>query len=85
LDWQGKTSPAVAFFGESQSRAVVSVTPSNWDAVETLLKKHSLSHTQLGTVGGVSFRVRYNEVAAIDCALAELVRLWNDSLQEAVK
>jgi phosphoribosylformylglycinamidine synthase len=95
LDWQGKTSPAAAFFGESQSRAVVSVTPGNWDAVETLLKKHALSHTRLGTVGGSSFKIRYNAVhdnevndnavAAIDCDLAELVRLWNDSLQEVVK
>jgi phosphoribosylformylglycinamidine synthase len=85
LDWEGYASPAAALFGESQSRAVISVAPENWDAAETLLKKHSLPYTKLGTTGGEVFKAIYNGTPVIDCGLTELARLWNDSLQEVMK
>jgi phosphoribosylformylglycinamidine synthase len=86
LDWEsGNLSPAAALFGESQSRAVVSVAPGDWNAVETLLEQHSLPYTKLGTTGGAVFRVRYNGALVLDCGLAELARLWNDSLEEVMK
>jgi phosphoribosylformylglycinamidine synthase len=85
LDWEGGASPAAALFGESQSRAVVSIAPENWSAAEGLLKKHSLPYTKLGVTGGAAFKIRYNGVAVIGHGLTELARLWNDSFEEVIK
>jgi phosphoribosylformylglycinamidine synthase len=84
LDWAGNTSPAAACFGESQSRAVVSVSPNNWEATEALLRKHGLPYTLLGKTGGSAFSLRYNGSVLIDCPLADLARLWNGGIEEAM-
>jgi phosphoribosylformylglycinamidine synthase len=85
LKWAGSVSPAAAFFGESQSRAVVSLSPEKWDEAEKLLKKHSLAYTRLGKTGGRSFSLLYNDDAVIDCSLEELSNLWNSGIEEALK
>jgi phosphoribosylformylglycinamidine (FGAM) synthase-like enzyme len=85
LDWTEKISTAATLFGESQSRAVISLGASNKDAAESLLKKHSLPFTVLGKVGGGNFSVRYNGTSAIACPLAELVPPWSESIAEIMK
>ena len=80
LDWHGKSSPAAALFGETQSRVVVSLNPNKWETTEALLKKHSLPYTSLGIVNGDKFVIRYNETSLVDCALQELETLWNGGI-----
>jgi phosphoribosylformylglycinamidine synthase len=82
LAWEGRASPAAALFGESQSRAVISVSPDKWAAAEALLKKHNLPCTLLGKTGGEAFSLRYNEALLVDCSLADLARLWSDGIPE---
>ncbi|MDR3231677.1 MAG: phosphoribosylformylglycinamidine synthase subunit PurL [Synergistaceae bacterium] len=85
LEWKDDVSVAAALFGESQSRAVISISPDKWEATETLLKKHRLSHIRLGRTGGARFSLRCNGMPVIDCEVAELARLWNDAIPEAMK
>jgi phosphoribosylformylglycinamidine synthase len=84
LEWKGDISVAAALFGETQSRAAVSVRPDHWEATEALLKKHRLSYTCLGKTGGKRLTIRYNE-ASVDCGLDDISHLWNDSIAEAME
>jgi len=85
LDWSGGVSEAAALFAESQSRAVVSVTPDKLEAAEALLEKHGLRYTVLGKTGGNSFSMRYNGSLLVECPLDELSRLWNNAIEEIMK
>jgi phosphoribosylformylglycinamidine synthase len=85
LDWTGNVSPAAALFGESQSRAVISVSPDKWQAVEALLKRHNLPHTLLGKTGGNGFSLRYNGALLVDCLLTDLARPWSRAIPEIMK
>ena len=85
LDWMDDVSPAAALFGESQSRAVISVSPDKREATEALLKKHQLPYVCLGRTGGTNFSVRYNGEPVVECSLGELSHLWNDSIEEIMK
>ncbi|MDR1977700.1 MAG: phosphoribosylformylglycinamidine synthase subunit PurL [Synergistaceae bacterium] len=85
LDWAGDVSPAAMLFGESQSRAVISVSPDKWQATEALLKKLSLAYTPLGKVGGAAFSLRYNGAVLVDCPLEDLAGLWSDSVSEIMR
>ncbi|MDR2178824.1 MAG: phosphoribosylformylglycinamidine synthase subunit PurL [Synergistaceae bacterium] len=85
LDWRGSVSPAAALFGESQSRAVISVSPGKWEAAKALLKKHNLPATLLGKTGGDAFSLRYNGALLVDCPLSHLARLWNDAIPEIME
>jgi phosphoribosylformylglycinamidine synthase len=84
LKWDGSVSPAAAFFGESQSRAVVSLSPEKWDEAEKLLKKHGLAHTRLGETGGRSFSLFYRG-ESVKGSLDELSGLWSSGIEEALK
>ncbi|MDR2174548.1 MAG: phosphoribosylformylglycinamidine synthase subunit PurL [Synergistaceae bacterium] len=92
LDWTDGVSPAAALFGESQSRAVVSVSPDKWEETKALLEKHGLPCTPLGRTEGIKknfgekkFSVRLGGELLIECALDELARLWNGAIEEALK
>ena len=86
LDWtDGGLSDAAALFGESQSRAVVSVPPDKWEETRALLEKHGLPYTRLGQTGGRKFSVRRNGTLSIECDLDELARLWDGGIEEVMK
>ena len=85
LDWVGDVSQAAALFAESQSRAVVSVTPNSLEAVEALLKNHNLSYTVLGKTVNDTFCLCYNGSLLIKCRLDELSHLWNGAIGEIMK
>ncbi|MDR1875093.1 MAG: phosphoribosylformylglycinamidine synthase subunit PurL, partial [Synergistaceae bacterium] len=80
LDWRGDVSAAAALFGETQSRAVVSVRPGKWKEMEALLKKHSLPFTMLGTVSDKIFSLRYCGDVLVECPPDEIRSLWEESL-----
>ncbi|MGQ0845320.1 MAG: AIR synthase-related protein, partial [Sporichthyaceae bacterium] len=48
----GELSPFAALFGESTARVLVSVSPSNADALGRLASAHGVPLTRLGEVGG---------------------------------
>ena len=45
------------WFGEGQSRVVVSVRPAQVENFKKLLNEHNLPHRQIGLVGGDSIRI----------------------------
>jgi phosphoribosylformylglycinamidine synthase len=77
-------STAAALFGESQSRAVVSVSPEKWEETKALLEKHGLRYTPPGKAGGRTFSIRRGGAPLIDCALDELARLWNEGIEKSI-
>ena len=81
LNWEGDTSNAATLFGETQSRAVVSLDPSGWNETEELLRKHFLPHTRLGTVSSdPAFELVYNGEKLVSCPLRVLASLWKETL-----
>jgi phosphoribosylformylglycinamidine synthase len=92
------TAPAVELFGESPSRAVVSLHPADWPALEQLAAEHAVPLRRLGQVGGERLVVelvgrgatganeeRGGGVAdAIDLPLTELLHAWRAALPRAL-
>ena len=87
-------SPAVALFGESPTRAIVSIDPSNWNNLARLASSRRIAARRLGLVGGDRVRIRLVGVGAtgaaeergagvadeLDVALDELRRAWTQAL-----
>ncbi len=78
-------APALRFdtvlFNESQSRAIISLTPANIAAAQALLATHGLPARYLGTVGGpeLTFEIDATRYA---WPLADLRHAWADSLAD---
>jgi phosphoribosylformylglycinamidine synthase len=91
-------SPAVALFGESPSRLVVSCRPRHAPALALLARQHGLPVEEIGRVGGDRLVVelagagstgaaeeRGSRVAdALDVALADLRHAWENGLSRAL-
>jgi phosphoribosylformylglycinamidine synthase len=91
-------SPAVALFGESPSRLVVSCQPRHAAALELLARQHGLPVERIGTVGGDALVIestgagpmgaseeRGSRVAdALDVPLASLRHAWDHGLARAL-
>jgi phosphoribosylformylglycinamidine synthase len=87
-------APAVALFGESPSRAVVTIKPERWPELSRLASGLRVAARRLGTVGGDRLRIRLHGVGAtgaaeergagvadeLDMPLAELRRTWTQAL-----
>lgn len=72
-----KNTPVVAaFFGEKQSRAIVSFAPDNATQIQNVLEKHDLPYKLLGTVEGDS--VKFADV--VNVPLLELAKVWQVEL-----
>jgi phosphoribosylformylglycinamidine synthase len=86
--------PAVVLFGESPSRAVVTVNPDNWSDLARLASGNRVAARKLGTVGGDRLRIRLAGVGAtgaaeergagvadeLDVHLADMRRAWAGAL-----
>jgi phosphoribosylformylglycinamidine synthase len=91
-------SPAVALFGESPSRLVVTSSAVHAPALERLARQHGLPVDQLGLVGGQALVIestgagplgaaeeRGSRVAdALEVSLADLHRAWDHGLARAL-
>ncbi|MHA8066913.1 phosphoribosylformylglycinamidine synthase subunit PurL [Aquirufa sp. ROCK2-A2] len=56
------------WFGEAQSRVLVSVSPSDKTAFEALLNNHSVAYSSLGTVKGTDFVADGQVISSVDKA-----------------
>ncbi|UQZ88106.1 phosphoribosylformylglycinamidine synthase subunit PurL [Deltaproteobacteria bacterium Smac51] len=79
----GDISAAAAFFGESQSRAVLSAAPEKLDELTGLAAKFDLPLAVLGTVTADKFSIAYKG-EKIECPLAELTDLYQNTLSRQV-
>ena len=91
-------APAVALFGESPSRALLSAAPDAVEAVRALAAAHQVPLAELGLTGGDRFVIdlagegatgaaegRGARVAdAVDLALADLRHAWEHGLPRAL-
>lgn len=91
-------APAVVLFGESPSRAVVTVRPERWPELARLALSRRVACRRLGTVGGDRVRIRLVGVGAtgaaeergagvadeLDVLLGDLRRAWRQALPRAM-
>ena len=68
-------------FGESASRAIVSVPPRSVPAVLTLAAQMGVPAYRIGRTGGSRLAVRVAGHDAIDCTVAEAERLWSTAIE----
>jgi phosphoribosylformylglycinamidine synthase len=68
-------------FGESASRAVVSVRPAQLAELLALAAAHRVPAARIGTVSGDRIRVSTGGRVAIDESLADAERIWNGSIE----
>ncbi|HEY8134741.1 MAG TPA: phosphoribosylformylglycinamidine synthase subunit PurL, partial [Candidatus Limnocylindrales bacterium] len=87
-------APAVVLFGESPSRAVVTIKPERWSALVKVASGLRVACRKLGSVGGSRLRIRLVGVGAtgaaeergagvadeLDVALTDLRRAWDQAL-----
>jgi len=98
LSLQVSAEPAVELFGESPSRAVVTVRPGDEARLQALAVQHAVPFAVLGEVGGDCLRIdlvgggaagaaeeRGASVAdALDCTLGSLRHAWEQALPRAL-
>jgi phosphoribosylformylglycinamidine synthase len=78
----GETNRAAALFGESASRAVISVAQSD---VADVLKRASAAAVPakvIGRTGGDSIRISVGGEAAVTLAVAEAERAWSNAVEQ---
>ncbi|MFQ5513405.1 MAG: phosphoribosylformylglycinamidine synthase subunit PurL [Myxococcota bacterium] len=68
-------------FGESASRAVLSLAPEKLEALLALAQRHGVPACDIGVTGGRRIRID----PGVDVALAEAQHLWERSLPEALR
>jgi len=98
LQLQVPLAPAVSLFGESPSRAVVTVNANDWNALSRLASSKRVAARRLGAVGGDRLRIRLVGVGAtgaaeergagvadaLDVSIDELKRAWTQALPRAL-
>ena len=91
-------APAVALFGESPSRVVVTVAPERWNELARSAAAARIACRRLGTVGGDRLRIRLSGIGAtgaaeergagvadeVDVSVAELTKAWTLALPRAL-
>ena len=67
---------AVALFGETASRYIVSVIPDGWPRVAAIAERHGVAIRKLGFTGGDRLEIN----GAISASVAELHETWESAL-----
>jgi phosphoribosylformylglycinamidine synthase subunit PurL len=80
-DFSSAAAAAAALFGESASRAVVSVAPASRTALLDLAAQAGVAASIIGRTGGSRLRMRVGGQDAVDCSLAEAEQLWATALE----
>lgn len=79
--WEDKVSEAAMLFGESQSRAIISVSSQKLSQVESLLKQKALFYKMIGKVqADKKLTLTYNGKKIIDQDVEKLEVQWKGSL-----
>ncbi|HEV3485112.1 MAG TPA: AIR synthase related protein, partial [Vicinamibacterales bacterium] len=77
----GPGARAIAtLFGESASRAVVSVRRQDRDALFQLAEELGVPHQLIGTTGGTRLQFKVAGEPVIDCAVAEAEQQWSSAI-----
>ncbi len=72
----------MTLFGESASRAVVSVAPEHVDQVLAMAAAANLPAARIGVVGGDRIRVSIEGVRVLDEPLAVAERIWSTAIED---
>jgi phosphoribosylformylglycinamidine synthase len=76
----GLDAVVATLFGESASRAIVSVDPGDLDAVLGAAKAAGVTAAHAGRTGGDTIRIAVDGQVVIDCARGEAEARWSGSL-----
>jgi phosphoribosylformylglycinamidine synthase subunit PurL len=68
-------------FGESASRAVVSVSPEHVDRVLAMAAATKLPAVRIGVVGGDRIRVSIDGVRVLDESIAAAESIWSTAIE----
>ena len=68
-----------ALFGERQSRIIISLPESHWDAIASLASSLGVPVARLGYTGGDRFRLNGN----VDLPVSQISNVWNHGLEAA--
>ena len=79
--WEVQGRLDAAFFGEVQSRIVVTVAPSQVEKLQAIAARHGVEVEKLGVVGGDRLVVQ----GYIDLPVAEIEAACRDGLEQALK
>ncbi|MEP6592874.1 MAG: AIR synthase-related protein, partial [Acidobacteriota bacterium] len=71
---------AAALFGESASRAIVSVRAADRDAFLKLAAAAGVPARVIGRTGGSRMTIRVAGAPAVDCGIAEAEHIWNGAI-----
>ena len=72
-------------FGESASRAVVSVRPGDRATLLHVAAEAGVPARRIGTTGGTRLRISIDGQPAIDCALQEAEQVWSTAIERYFK
>ncbi|MDP3058895.1 MAG: AIR synthase-related protein, partial [bacterium] len=67
-------------FGESQSRAVISVSPTKADSLIALALALNVPCSFVGTVGGDTLKITVDETAIIDSSVGAITKAWRETI-----
>jgi len=81
VDLPAARTAAATLFGESASRAVVTVGPENRQALMEMAAEEGVPALAIGKTGGSRIRMAIAGELAIDGAVEELESLWNTALE----
>ncbi len=81
VDLPAARTAAATLFGESASRAVVTVRPENRQALMEMATESGVPALAIGKTGGSRIRMAVAGELAIDGAAEELESLWNTALE----
>jgi phosphoribosylformylglycinamidine synthase len=68
------------FFGETQSRIIVTVEPENLDTVLDLAGKRDIPITRIGKVNGQKIFIRHGEKPCIEVPVALAYNTWKNAI-----
>ncbi len=74
--------PDVFLFSETQSRVVISCRPENTSSLMDSVYARNLPAQVIGKVTSGTARLSINETTIVDCAIADLVKPWAETLPE---
>jgi phosphoribosylformylglycinamidine synthase len=72
--------PAKVLFGEYQSRILVTVDETHWEALQKIAARHQVELLPLGITGGDRLTIQDGGSILIDEAVTELESIWRHSL-----
>jgi phosphoribosylformylglycinamidine synthase len=80
VDLPSEGGPSATLFGESASRAIVSVRPGDRAALAALAAELHVPFLPVGRTGGSRIRMAVAGEIAVDCAVAEAEEIWKTAI-----